>query len=449
MKSKRKKRDLDKERLLKELTNSSSTKASTNELVGRKQPERLNSLRQVKVDDPIINALYDGTVNNHSVDIVDVDEPISSSQKGISIKLSPKLRLAKLAKEKMHASAFPNLSYLFSLTEEDIMLINGVDNPKDNIFHLDSMNLYDEHLKTVSALCESYNTSIDLHDAKKSFGLTSEQVSKLQRKYGFNETSPPPKIPFWLLFVIQLSNILKLPIFLAGIISIAAYFVPPTESANLYLGVLLILAEVWTTFQLCSQEKQSDQLMQTFLHANSSTCTVIRNGKLYSIDSKELVIGDIIRFSYGDVIPADCRIVENMDMQVDINLITGESDVMTCSVDATKEAVLEAGNILFKGSLVISGTCYALVIRVGDDTLIGHIAGANRAFTKDNATLQKDVSAFVRYISRLAIVLAAIVFIVGVARGLPVLRTFIRGCISKSPSLKSPDYFHLLLTMWQ
>eukprot|EP01036_Dinobryon_divergens_P008683 gene8683-11618_t len=69
---------------------------------------------------------------------------------------------------------------------------------------------------------------------------------------------------------------------------------------------------------------------------------VIRDKTLLSVDAADIVQGDLIVLTYGDRIPSDCRIIDNLDLQVDQSILTGESEIMQCSVEARKNDPIEA-----------------------------------------------------------------------------------------------------------
>lgn len=82
-------------------------------------------------------------------------------------------------------------------------------------------------------------------------------------------------------------------------------------------------------------------------------------------------MGDIVQINIGDKVPADCRVILNRSMKVDQSLITGESEPIDASVVAVDRNPLEAHNLVFNGSLVVGGSCLAVVIRTGDHSLVG------------------------------------------------------------------------------
>lgn len=147
--------------------------------------------------------------------------------------------------------------------------------------------------------------------------------------------------------------------------------------------------------------------------------------------AEDLVIGDIIFLKSGDKVPADCRVIESNGMKVDQSMITGESEPIESCVMAHDPNPLEARNIIFNGSLVVDGSAFAVVIRTGDETLIGSMVELTGDTGKAQSTLKADVEHFVLIVTYFALVQAVIIFIVGVIRGIDPFTAFVQGFISK------------------
>ncbi|EFC42763.1 predicted protein [Naegleria gruberi] len=104
------------------------------------------------------------------------------------------------------------------------------------------------------------------------------------------------------------------------------------------------------------------------------TVIVFRDGIKKNIDSEELVVGDIVMVNSGDIVPADLRILSINGLKVDNCIISGEKTILNCTVDKTHENPFETSNILFKETTIVAGSGYAVVIKIGSDTLIESLA---------------------------------------------------------------------------
>jgi len=167
--------------------------------------------------------------------------------------------------------------------------------------------------------------------------------------------------------------------------------------------------------------------MEKFRALVPEATSIIRDGQQIVCKATDIVPGDLIRLKTGDKVPGDCRIIYNQLMKVDQSMITGESDPVTCHVDAIDVNVLEAKNIIFNGSLIVEGNGIGLIIRTGDATLIGGMVQLTSDVGKASSTLKQDINYFVRIIFLFALTQSAIVFIVGAIKGINPVNLFVNG----------------------
>jgi sodium/potassium-transporting ATPase subunit alpha len=111
-------------------------------------------------------------------------------------------------------------------------------------------------------------------------------------------------------------------------------------------------------------------------------------------------------------------------------MITGESEPVEVTVDPQHQNPLEARNIVFNGSLVVDGSCLAVVIRTGDSTLIGTMVELTGDVGKASSTLKKDIEYFVKILTIFALIQAGLLFVVGLSRGLDPLNVFVQGFVT-------------------
>eukprot|EP01039_Chlorochromonas_danica_P011217 gene11217-12511_t len=324
-------------------------------------------------------------------------------------------RLVVAVRKRLSSSSIPNLLPVPPLHEH---------NPSKG-----AGGAYSEHLYSLEAITEKFHTAIDFHAIEKSPGLTSDMAEKLLKEYGPNVLTPPPKVPLWLLFLMQFASALMVLLEITALLCIILYIVSPSVQDNLYLGVLLFAVVIVTCYETYSQEAKSDSLMEQFRAMVPEAAMVIRDGAMKSVDTSELVLGDIIRVKAGDKVPADCRVILCESLKVDQSMITGEAEPVDSQVIAADPHALEAKNIIFNGSLAVDGACYAVVIRTGDATLIGTMVELTGDADKAMSTLKADIEYFVKLLAIFALCQAATVFIVGLSRGLDPIQVFINGFV--------------------
>jgi len=136
----------------------------------------------------------------------------------------------------------------------------------------------------------------------------------------------------------------------------------------------------------------------------------LRDGKLAQIEASSLVPGDIIFIHMGDKTPADILMFAAWDCKVDNSSLTGESEPQERTKYNDMQNPLEATNIMFNGALVVSGEAYGIVIRTGDNTMLGQIANLTASEEKSISPLSREIGNFVKIIATFAITTAIIFF---------------------------------------
>lgn len=126
-----------------------------------------------------------------------------------------------------------------------------------------------------------------------------------------------------------------------------------------------------------------------------ANCNVIRHGQSRNASATELVPGDVVFVKMGDKIPADLFIFSaSHDLKVDNSSLTGESDPQLRTVSNNQKNPLEATNISFNGTMVVSGEGYGIVIATGDQTILGQIAGLTTSELKRHSPLTTEMERF-------------------------------------------------------
>ena len=114
--------------------------------------------------------------------------------------------------------------------------------------------------------------------------------------------------------------------------------------------------------------------MDSFKNMVPQQALALRNGEIKSVLAREIVLGDIVQVKGGDRIPADIRIIQSSNMKVDNSSLTGESEPQTRDALQSTTTVLEAKNIAFFSTNCVEGSAKGIVIRCGDNTVMGRIA---------------------------------------------------------------------------
>lgn len=187
------------------------------------------------------------------------------------------------------------------------------------------------------------------------------------------------------------------------------------------LTVVIILTMVFLSGTLrFVQESRSGNAAEKLLAIITTTCTVTRKGQeMAEIPLDEVVVGDIVHLSAGDMLPADVRILDAKDLFVSQASLTGESEPIEKipMVNETRDAITDYTNIAFMGSNVISGSASAVVVTVGDHTLFGSMA-SEVAHEAVETSFSKGVNAVSWVLIRFMLVMVPLVFVAnGITKG--------------------------------
>jgi Mg2+-importing ATPase len=206
------------------------------------------------------------------------------------------------------------------------------------------------------------------------------------------------------LLIRQFTNPLVLLLIAAVILS--AILGDRTES--LIIGVIVLATGLMGFFQ----ERHAGRSLEKLRQLTQTLVQVIRDDREQDIPSREVVAGDIIVLNAGDVIPADCRILESNELHVNESTLTGESFPVEKTPGQVPEDLPTAQktNCLWHGTSVISGTARALAVHTGRDTMLGYMAESLATVTE--TTFEKGIRQFGYFILRITLVLSLVILAV-------------------------------------
>lgn len=252
-------------------------------------------------------------------------------------------------------------------------------------------------------------------------GLTPDQVKAKQEQFGLNEIWHE-KAPSWFK---QLLHSFIFP-FNAVLVTIAVVsyvtdvvFASPDDrdyKTIILLSIMILLSSLIRFWQ----EFRSNQAAETLKGMIKTTATALRQEGLRfankkEIDLKELVPGDIVFLSAGDMIPADCRVIQSKDLFISQSMLTGESLPVekrgVVVTDSEKKPPLELENICFMGTNVASGTATAIVVTTGNLTYFGSLSKAITGNAVETS-FDKGVKSVSYLLIRFMIVMVPLVFLI-------------------------------------
>ena len=259
-------------------------------------------------------------------------------------------------------------------------------------------------------------------------GLTEEEVDESRDKYGSNKVKKEKKKSIPERLAEAFINPFTVVLICLAVVSTVTDIIFPilhmfgnTKKDFNPVTVIIILTMVFVSGVLrFIQESRSGDAAAKLLAMITTTCTVTRQNKSHiEIPLDEVVVGDIVYLSAGDMIPADVRIIEAKDLFVSQSSLSGESEPIEklAIVCEKKDNITEYTNIAFMGSNVISGSAAAIVVSVGDNTLFGSMTSAI-ATESVETNFTKGVNAVSWVLIRFMLVMVPLVFVInGVTKG--------------------------------
>jgi sodium/potassium-transporting ATPase subunit alpha len=274
----------------------------------------------------------------------------------------------------------------------------------------------DVHKVSVEELCKRFKVpSIDN-------GLTAKQAEANLAEYGPNALTPPPQTPEWVKFCQQMFSGFACLLWLGAILCFIAYSIqatayeePPDD--NLYLGVVLTAVVTVTGIFSYYQESKSAAIMESFKNLVPQYALVRRDGEKVTLAAVELTLGDIVEVKFGDRLPADIRVLEARGFKVDNSSLTGESEPQQRTPEFTHENPLETKNIGFFSTNAVEGTAVGMVVNIGDNTVMGRIAGLASGLDTGDTPIAKEIAHFIHIITGVAVFLGVSFFIIAFILG--------------------------------
>lgn len=250
-------------------------------------------------------------------------------------------------------------------------------------------------------------------------GYTQEQAETLLEETGYNEITKQKKQNPIIGFV----NVLINPFNLVLIVVIGITFINDIliEKSGDYL-TLIILSVVVLASTLASfiQDERSSAASEKLLNMVSNTTAVLRDGKFIETPIDDIVLGDIIRLSAGDIIPADLRIISAKDLFLSQATLTGESLPIEKFVGFEEDSEAQETdftNLVLMGNNVVSGSGRGIVIRRGDDTYLGSMSKSLSSIKNVNS-FEQSISQVSKLLIRLMIIMLPIIFVInGILKG--------------------------------
>ncbi|MBU1197401.1 calcium-transporting P-type ATPase, PMR1-type [Candidatus Micrarchaeota archaeon] len=256
--------------------------------------------------------------------------------------------------------------------------------------------------------------------ASQEKGLSSADVLERRKQHGRNALPVKQGKTALSIFISQFSNILIIILLIAATIS--GLLGETLDSAAIF--VIVILIAVFGFIQEYRAEKALESLKKLVaVHA-----IVLRDGVEHQIDKSDLVPGDVVLLMEGDRVPADCRLFDVSEIQIDESSLTGESVPVQKQGDGLlpeKAGISEQLNMAFMSTIVTHGKSKAIVTGIGLNTQIGRVAQLVSEAGETQTPLQRKLDVLGKQLGVIALVAVAIIFVFGILRGNDMLEMFV------------------------
>ncbi|WP_338122002.1 magnesium-translocating P-type ATPase [Carnobacterium divergens] len=244
-------------------------------------------------------------------------------------------------------------------------------------------------------------------------GLSEEMASKRLAEYGPNEVATQRPTPWFILLI----EAFKDPfVYVLALLMVVSALTNDFE-ASLVMGVMILLSVGIRFIQEYRSQKASLALKELI----ETTCGITRDGVTTEIPIDEVVPGDIVNLSTGDMIPADARFIWTKDLFVNQASLTGESmpveKLVQVEEPTAEDTALDLANLAFMGTDVLSGQGRAIILKTGNDTFFGDIA-SNVSEKRGETSFDRGVKNVSKVLIRFMIIMVPIVFLLnGLTKG--------------------------------
>lgn len=248
-------------------------------------------------------------------------------------------------------------------------------------------------------------------------GLTRENVEKRKQQYGENKLAEGKKKTLWGMFLSQLKDALIYVLLGAALITLLV-----AE----YADTVIILAVVFLNATIgVVQENKAEKAIEALNKLTTPRSLVRRQGAITEINSLDIVPGDVVILDAGRYVPADLRLLESANLQIEESALTGESVPSNKYFDAvfTQENVPmgDQSNMAFMSTLVTYGRGEGLVVATGMATAVGKIAESLNEEVDSMTPLQKRMDELGKTLGKIAIAITLLMFVIGFFQGRPLL----------------------------
>lgn len=279
----------------------------------------------------------------------------------------------------------------------------------------------DASSETVAWHCRPVADVLASLEVTRASGLETREAARRLDHHGPNQLAEAPADPTWR----KILRLLRDPL---TVILIIAAVTSAVVSREWETPLVILVVVVFNAALNLIQERRAEVSLKALQDMTVTKARVRRDGQMSLIDAHDLVPGDIVSLEPGDVVPADARLVEAKSLEVQESALTGESQPVGKNARALVAADASLGDrstMVFMSTAVTRGRAACVVTSTAMATQIGRIAALLGGTKREKTPLQRQIDGLARMLTRIAIVVVGIVFLLGVLRGQSVASLFL------------------------
>lgn len=260
-------------------------------------------------------------------------------------------------------------------------------------------------------------------------GLTKNEADKRYSKFGENALPKTKKQNIFVKFLMQFKDIMVIILLFAATIS-TIIAVIHKDYSDLFEGGVIFFIVFLNAIIGVIQESKAEDALENLKKSSEPDCKVLRDGKIIKIKTSNLTIGDVVVLESGDIVPADLRLIETINLKCDESTLTGESLSSSKNADLVLKSntpLAERKNMAYSSTVVTFGRGKGIVTDIGLNTEIGKIASMIASTKKDLTPLEKSIKKVGKVISISVLLIAIVIFAIEIffADAINILNAFL------------------------
>jgi len=243
-------------------------------------------------------------------------------------------------------------------------------------------------------------------------GITVEEAARRLGEYGPNEIREAQARSLLSRLLAQFTHFLALLLWFAAALCFLSEYLHPGEGL-FRLGIAILAVIFINALFTFIQEYRTEKAIEELRKLLPFRVVVVRNGNEHEIDAVEIVPGDLIILREGDKVPADARVVQSNRLTVNNAPLTGESDSRVLSAEPCEGELIDSPNLVFAGTLVVSGSGCVVAYATGMATEFGRIAHITGRVVEEISPLHVEITRVTRIVAAIAVASGSVFFVIG------------------------------------